>query len=107
MAVIIDDRELPQHDFLDCALYREIIDGIEVGFATNFTYRYNTFRDPNWNFYGARIDHPVTPIQGFLLPGTISPVALHMRFTVLEASRVKLQLPDRRAIIEDEFLTSF
>jgi hypothetical protein len=107
VAVIIDDRELPQHDFLDGALYREIIDGIEVGFATNFTYRYNTFRDPNWNFYGARIDHPVTPIQGFLPPGTIAPVALHMRFTVLEASRVKLQLPDRRAIIEDEFLRSF
>jgi hypothetical protein len=30
-----------------------------------------------------------------------------MRFNVLQASRVKLQLPDRRAIIEDEFLTSF
>jgi hypothetical protein len=107
IAVFIDNRELPHHDFLDGALYRETIDGIEVGFATNFTYRYNTFRDLNWNFYGARIDHPVTPITGFLLPGTIAPVALHMRFTVLEASRVKLQLPDRRAIIEDEFLTSF
>jgi hypothetical protein len=107
VAVFIADRELPQHDFLDGALYRESIDGIEVGFATNFTHRYNPFRDANWNFYGARIDHPVTPIQGFLPPGTISPVALHMRFTVLEASRVKLQLPDRRAIIEDEFLTSF
>lgn len=107
VTVTIDDRELPQHDFLDGALYREIIDGIEVGFATNFTYRYNTFRDSNWNFYGARIDHPVTPIHGYLPSGTISPVALNMRFTVLEASRVKLQLPDRRAIIEDEFLTSF
>jgi anti-sigma regulatory factor (Ser/Thr protein kinase) len=107
VAVFIADRELPQHDFLDGALYRETIDGIEVGFATNFTYRYNTFRDPNWNFYGARLHHSVTPIQGFLPAGTISPVALHMRFTVLQTSRVKLQLPDRRAIIEDEFLTSF
>jgi hypothetical protein len=107
VAVFIDDRQLPQHDFLDGALYREIIDGIEVGFATCFTYRYNTFRDPNWNFYGACIDHPITPIQGYLPPGTISAVALHVRFTVLEASRIKLQLPDRRAIIEDEFLTSF
>jgi hypothetical protein len=107
VAIFIDNRQLPQHDFLDGALYRQTIDGVEVGFATNFTHRYNTFRDPNWNFYGARITHSVAPIQGFLPTGTISPVALHMRFTVLETSRVKLQLPDRRAIIEDEFLTTF
>lgn len=49
----------------------------------------------------------VAGIDGFFPPGQVSPALLYARFNVLETSRLKLQLPDRRAIIEDEFLKSF
>ena len=107
LAVFLDGERLPQYDFLEGALYREVIDGIEVGFAPSFTNGWTVYHDKNWNFYGARIEHPTPGIDGFFPLGQISPVLLHARFNVLETSRVKLQLPDRRAIIEDEFLKAF
>lgn len=107
LAVFCDGERLPQHDFLEGALYREVIDGIEVGFTPSFTNGWSVYHDQNWNFYGARIEHPAAGIDGFFPPGQISPVSLYARFNVLETSRVKLQLPDRRAIIEDEFLKCF
>lgn len=36
--VRLDGSALPRHDFLDGAFHRETIDGIEVGFATEFTW---------------------------------------------------------------------
>lgn len=107
LAVFLDGERLPQYDFLEGALYREVIDGIEVGFAPSFTNQWSVYHDKTWNFYGARIEHPTPGIDGFFPPGQLSPVLLHARFNVLETSRVKLQLPDRRAIIEDEFLKAF
>jgi hypothetical protein len=107
LGVFLDGAQLPQRDFLEGALYREVIDGIEVGFATSFTHGWSTYHDKNWNFYGARIDYAVASIDGFFPPGQASPASLYARFNVLETSRMKLQLPDRRAIIEDEFLKSF
>ncbi|HET9281225.1 MAG TPA: ATP-binding protein [Candidatus Angelobacter sp.] len=107
LAVFLDGEQLPQHDLLDGARHREVIDGIEVGFATAFTHRWSTYHDKNWNFYGALIGYPMAGIEGFFPPEKVSPVSLYARFNVLETSRIKLQLPDRRAIIEDEFLKSF
>lgn len=107
LAVFLQGEQLPQHDFLDGALCREVIDGIEVGFAPSFTNEWSVYHDKNWNFYGARIEHPVTAIDGYFPLSNKSPVSLYPRFNVLETSRVKLQLPDRRAIIENEFLKAF
>jgi hypothetical protein len=107
LSVFLDGEQLVQHDFLEGALHRELIDGIEVGFATSFAHRWTVYHDHNLNFYGARIEYPIAAIAGFFPPGNLGPVSLYARFNVLETSRVKLQLPDRRAIIEDEFLRSF
>ena len=107
LAVFLDGEQIAQHDFLDGDLHREVIDGIEVGFALSFTQEWSTYHDKNWNFYGARIDYSVAAIDGFFPPGQVLPAPLYARFNVLETSRVKLQLPDRRAIIEDEFLKAF
>lgn len=106
--VRLHGRPLDRHDFLDGALYRELIDGIEIGFATAFQWKWNYYSDGNWNFYGARIRLPVAGITG-LLDETkgVTPLTIHARFNVLETAHVKLQLPDRRAIIEDEFLKRF
>ncbi len=107
LEVLLEGQQLQRHDFLEGALYRESIDGIEVGFSTAFEWGWH-WRDSNWNFYGARIHEPFEAITGLL--GTAKdgpPSEIHARFNVLEAARVKLQLPDRRGIIQDDFLKEF
>lgn len=105
--VRLGGESLQRHDFLDGALYREIIDGIEVGFAPDFAWSFSPFHDDNWNFYGARIQQCELKISGVLLNDAPFPKALCARFNVLDTGRIKLQLPDRKAIIEDEFLQQF
>jgi hypothetical protein len=108
LEVRLDGQPLPRHDFLEGALHREMIDGIEVGFATAFAWKWNYYRDDNWNFYGARIREPFRQFTGLLdATKTGSELDIHARFNVLQTARVKLQLPDRRAIIQDEFFREF
>ena len=105
--VRLEGQSLPRHDFLQGARYRELIDGIEVGFGVAFEHAYSYYHDGNWNFYGTRIHHPFDSFTGLLDDNKRSVSTIHARFNVLETGRVKLQLPDRRAIIEDEFLREF
>jgi hypothetical protein len=105
---------LTTSDFLEGAIYREVIDGIEIGFARHFTHDWGqSTRDENWNFYGARLREEFETFPGMLLPGIMPALrehaefTLYARFNVLETGRVKLQLPDRRAVIQDEFLRDF
>ena len=108
LEVWAEGRPLPRHDFLEGAVYRETIDGIEVGFSTQFKWAWNSYRDANWNFYGSRIENSFAGLTG-LLPAKAHerPLTVFARFNVVDTGRVKLQLPDRRAIIEDEFLATF
>jgi hypothetical protein len=105
--VRLEGQSLPRHDFLAGALYRELIDGIEVGFGVAFEHGYSYYHDGNWNFYGTRIHHPFVSFTGLLDDNKRSVSTIYARFNVLETGRVKLQLPDRRGIIEDEFLKEF
>jgi hypothetical protein len=111
LQVIVNGEELPRHDFLEGALHREVIDGVEVGFAQYFEHHFSHLSsDENWNFHGLRISKHFTPIKGLLCfdeQDGWSSGKLHARFNVLETGRVKLQLPDRRAIVEDEQLSEF
>jgi hypothetical protein len=105
--VRLNDEVIERHDFLDGALYRETVDGIEVGFAIGFTHGLTGFHSANWNFYGARLEHQKLEIKGLLRPGHNEPETIFARFNVLATGRIKLQLPDRKGIIEDEFLQEF
>ncbi len=106
--VRLEGRLLPRRDFLEGALYRETIDGIEVGFSTQFRWEWSWHHDSNWNFYGLRIADPFDKFTGLLAPDERpSSLTVHARFNVFDTGRVKLQLPDRRAIIQDEFLAAF
>ena len=105
--VRLDGRALERHDFLEGSLYRETIDGIEVGFATQFSWNWGCHNDGNWNFYGARIHQPFAAITGLLDSQDQEPRTIYARFNVLEAARVRLQLPDRRAIIQDASFHAF
>jgi hypothetical protein len=107
--VSLNGKVLPRHDFLEGALYREVIDGIEVGLGTRFDHAPNSssYID-NWNFHGARIRDAFEFFTGLIDP--LNPAAtqtVFARFNVLETCRVRLQLPDRRAIIQGDSLASF
>jgi len=106
--VYLNGQILPQHDFLAGSIYREEIDGIEVGFAIRFEHNFTGYRDDNWNFYGALIRESFPSFAGILSDDHKGPpLALHVRFNVRETGRIKLQLPDRRNVIESEFLVEF
>lgn len=106
--VRLQGEPLPRHDFLEGALYREMIDGIEVGFAPVFPYGFSNWYDHNWNFYGVRIQQAQLKLSGVLLSADqVTPETICARFNVLETARIKLQLPDRKAIVEDEFFKEF
>ncbi len=108
--VRLNGESIPRHDFLEGALHREVIDGIEIGFATQFAHDWRPYySDKNWNFYGARIHDHFPNINGILPAGAnqSEPSYLYARFNVVETGRIKLQLPDRRNVIQNEFLTEF
>jgi hypothetical protein len=110
LEVRLGEKTLLRHDFLEGALHREWIDGIEVGFSHQFKWSNRHFdsHEPNWNFYGACVYHGFDKFPGLLgLTDDGSPTQLYVRFNVLETGRVKLQLPDRRGVIQDEFLAAF
>lgn len=107
--VHVNGEGVTRHDFLEGADYREIIDGIEVGFGTSFKWRFG-YRDDNWNFHGSLIRESFDSIPGLLRLnqfGHWQTEELRARFNVLEVGRVKLQLPDRRAIVQDQKLREF
>jgi len=106
MEVRLNGEILPHYDFLEGALHREMIDGIEVGFSTEFKYHFG-YRELNWNFYGARIHEPFPDFKGIIVMLDQMPAALHARFNVLETAWVKLQLPDRRSVIQDPAFEEF
>lgn len=109
LEVIVNGEPAEREDFLEGALHREIIDGIEVGFGTSFRWEYG-WKANNWNFHGALIHHSTNPIPGLLTQdssGRWEIQKLQARFNVLEVGRVKLQLPDRRAIVEDNQFKEF
>ncbi len=110
LEVWCDGQVLPRHDFLEGALHREVIDGIEVGFGKCFAHAtsFSEYRK-SWNFHGALIDERFDSFTGLIDPArpTGDPQTLFIRFSVLETGRVKLQLPDRRAIIQDDQLRDF
>ncbi len=107
--VILNGERLERHDFLEGALHREVIDGVEVGISTLFRRRFGWDRD-DWNFHGSVLREPFGLIYGFLTrdeKGEWRQESLYLRFDVLEVGRVKLQLPDRRAIVKDSDLEEF
>lgn len=109
LQVFLNGEEVVQHDFLEGSLCRETIDGIEVGFGTSFRWRFG-YRDNNWNFHGSLIRESFEGISGVLRLDQFRKwqnETLQARFNVVEVGRVKLQLPDRRAIVQDQKLREF
>lgn len=109
MEVRIDGEIVSRRDFLEGAEHREWIDGVEIGIGARFRWNWS-YNDDNWNFYGARLRHPFHCPEGWLTCdglGRWNITPLYVRFDVRETASLKLQLPDRRAIVEDESFRSF
>ncbi len=109
LEVRLHGETLPRYDFLEGAIHREVIDGIEVGFTTAFCRDWSYYsQDQNWNFYGARIHESFPSFEG-VLPADLQQhlLCVYARFNVLETGRIKLQLPDRRSVIQDDFFRTF
>jgi hypothetical protein len=109
LQVVVNNEEVTRYDFLEGSIHREVIDGIEVGFASHFRWNYG-MKDDNWNFHGLCIRNSFDSTSGLLSfdqRDGWSRGQLHARFNVLETGRVKLQLPDRRSIVQDERLQEF
>lgn len=107
--VRLDGEIFSRHDFLEGAEHREWIDGVEIGIGASFRWNWS-YNDDNWSFYGARLRHPFHCPEGWLTcdeRGRWSTTPLNVRFDVRDTSALKLQLPDRRAIVEDECFRSF
>jgi hypothetical protein len=106
LEVRLDGVLLPSHNFLDGAIHREIIDGVEVGFATEFVHP-TTCVDANWNFYGLTIRHAFPDIYGIVRQNENRALALRAKFNVIETGRITLKLPDRSSVVKDDFLKQF
>ena len=102
ITVIVNGRAIDRHDFLEGALHREEIDGIEIGIAHEFRWSHG-YNNENWNFHGLSPDglfarDPLDNLEN---------KRLHIRFNVHRTGAVSLQLPDRHAIVEDESFRVF
>ena len=103
--VILNGAALPRKDFLaDAVMVREF-GGVRIGiFDDNDSWR----RRDAVNFYGSVISHTgqnlsisdVLPVP--LDHGQSSTKSLYARFDVIDTSCIRLKLPDRTAIVEDE-----
>jgi hypothetical protein len=95
LAIAVDHVAVEREDFLSGALFIKRIDGVRIG----------VFRKPawtEWNFHG-RLIHRSTPSLTNVLVGEGGhAISLGVRFDVLEATNIRLKLPDRSAIVEDE-----
>jgi Histidine kinase-, DNA gyrase B-, and HSP90-like ATPase len=95
LAIVVDHVAVEREDFLSGALFVKRIDGVRIG----------VFRKPawtEWNFHG-RLIHRSTPSLTNVLVGEDGhAISLGVRFDVLEATNIRLKLPDRSSIVEDE-----
>lgn len=95
LAIVVDHVAVEREDFLAGALLVKRIDGVRIG----------VFRKPawtEWNFHGRLIHRSTPSLTNVLVSEGGQAISLGVRFDVLEATNIRLKLPDRSAIVEDE-----
>ncbi len=95
LAIVVDHVAIDREDFLSGALFVKRIDGVRIG----------VFRKPawtEWNFHGRLINRSTPSLTNVLVGEDGQAISLGVRFDVLEATNIRLKLPDRSAIVEDE-----
>ncbi len=88
-------------DFLEGALYIKEYEGVRIGVTLSGRYNYS-----RCNFHGSVIDlknNDALYLHDVLIPKERQDLGhLRIDFDVLETTRVRLQLPDRSSIVEDD-----
>jgi hypothetical protein len=99
--VSFNGEPLDRSDFLEKALYLKEYHGVRIGVMPS-----GGHERPRCNFHGSVIQLPNRNdlhLYGALLPDArYDEKHLHIDFDVIESSRVRLQLPDRSSIVEDD-----
>lgn len=95
LPIFLDDVEIERTDFLADALFVKQAEGVRIGVFDHSTW------EP-WNFHGRLIRTSSPSLSQVLVDEAGRTRSLEVRFDVLEATSVRLKLPDRTAIVEDE-----
>jgi anti-sigma regulatory factor (Ser/Thr protein kinase) len=99
--VSFNGEPLDRSDFLEKALYLKEYQGVRIGVMLSGSYE-----RPRCNFHGSVIQLPNRNdlhLYSALIPDArYDEKHVHIDFDVIETSRVRLQLPDRSSIVEDD-----
>lgn len=98
--VILNGTALPREDFLKNAVKVKIVDGVRIGVFIGHSHPRNKA-----NFHGSVIEihESALHLDKVLLPTIVhgDANALHVNFDILETRKIRLKLPDRTAVVED------
>ena len=99
--VILNGAALIREDFLKDAVKIKIVDEVRIGVFIGYSHPRNKA-----NFHGSVIEihDSELHIDKVLLPKIVhgDANALHVHFDILETRKIRLKLPDRTALVEDE-----
>lgn len=95
LRIFLDDVEIDRVDFLADALFVKQAEGVRIGVFDHSIW------EP-WNFHGRLIRTSSPSLSQVLVDEAGKTRSLEVRFDVLETTSVRLKLPDRTAIVEDD-----
>jgi hypothetical protein len=99
LRIVVDHVAVEREDFLSGALFVKRIDGVRIGVFRKTAWTV-------WNFHGRLIHRSTPSLTNVLVDEDGQAISLEVRFDVLEATNIRLKLPDRSAIVEDERYTA-
>jgi hypothetical protein len=90
-----------QVDFLQNALYVREVDGVRIGVSQYISH----LNYPTWNFHGRLITLNTHSLKNCIVfEGSLR--TLEVRFDVQDTRAIRLQLPDRSSVVQDELYTA-
>lgn len=99
--VVLNGETLLRKDFLNGAIARKVVNGVVIGvFASREANRDHL---ENLNFYGnlIRVRRPEFTLERVLVPSSDRSRSLSVKFDVTDTSSLRLKLPDRADVVED------
>lgn len=94
--VLIDGQLAPSEDFLKSANHISVWNGIRIGVYTD-KHRYSSFSGANINFHGVTLHAHLPQLSQLFHAG------FHAKLDVVDCANVKLVLPARKEVVEDDF----
>lgn len=93
---LLNGSEVELQDFLKGAVSIKEVNGVRIGVFANSDHL------ERWNFHGRLIRASTPLLECVGTDGKAQTLSLFSRFDVLETRAIRLKLPDRSALVEDE-----